>query len=341
MNAGLVITDQNREFIQSIIDSFDFYFLIVDETHHILFVNKAVCAAFGLEANKLLGQYCPKAIHNYNGPFPGCPLEISAKSGKAEQVEAYDAIHLRWLDSRIYPCPLLTKDYQKTFLHFTLDITARKLAQDDLAKTLTKLRTALGGIIQAIQNIVERRDAYTAGHQSRVADLARAIAVEMDLTENQKDALRIAGIIHDIGKISVPSEILSKPGKLSAIELNFIKGHPQVGHDILKEIDLPWPIADIILQHHERFDGSGYPSGLKGDGIMLEARIIAVADVVEAMASHRPYRAALGIDKALEEISKNKGILYDAKVAEACLRVFKEKEFRFRLEAENLVKPAE
>ncbi len=187
----------------------------------------------------------------------------------------------------------------------------------------------MGGIIQAISGTVEIRDPYTAGHQRRTADLARAIAREMGLAEDLRDGLRMAGSIHDLGKVAIPAEILSKPTKLTDLEYHLIQDHPQIGHDILKDIEFPWPVAEIILQHHERIDGSGYPRGLKGDEILWEARILTVADVVEAMASYRPYRPALGIDKALEEISKNSGILYDPKVVDACLRLFKNKGYVF------------
>ena len=200
---------------------------------------------------------------------------------------------------------------------------------EERKENLAKLRKALGGTIQVLVAAVETRDPYTAGHQQRVAHLARAIAQEMGLSLGQIEGIRMAGAIHDIGKIAVPAEILSKPGKITETEFGIIKTHPQVGYDILKGIEFPWPVAKIVLQHQERLDGSGYPAGLKGDEIILEARILAVADVVEAMASHRPYRPALGIDRALEEISKNRGILYDADVVDACVRLFREKGFKF------------
>jgi putative two-component system response regulator len=185
------------------------------------------------------------------------------------------------------------------------------------------------GLILTLSSTVEVRDPYTSGHQKRVAELACTIAKHMDLSEDHINAIQMAGVIHDLGKIAIPSEILSKPGRLSEIEFSLIKTHPQVGFDILKDITFPLPIAQIVYQHHERMDGSGYPQGLKGDKILLEARIMTVADVVEAMASHRPYRPALGIDTALEEISKNKGTIYDTDAANACLKVFREKGFKF------------
>ncbi len=196
-----------------------------------------------------------------------------------------------------------------------------------VAERTFQLKEALDGIIQAIASTVEIRDPYTAGHQLRVAGLTFAIAKKMGLSEDQAEGVRVAGTIHDLGKISVPGEILSKPGQLSELEFRIIKTHPQTGYDILKDMKFPWPLARIVLQHHERMDGSGYPQGLSCENTLLEARILAVADVVEAMASHRPYRPALGIDVALEEISKNKGVLYDSEVVGACLKLFKENEF--------------
>jgi PAS domain S-box-containing protein len=211
-----------------------------------------------------------------------------------------------------------------------LDITERKRTEDDLKNTLNMLRKAMGASIQALNRLVEMRDPYTAGHQRRVSDLARALAIEIDLSREQIDGIRMAGQIHDIGKISVPAEILTKPGRLNDMEFGIIKSHVQSGFDILKTIEFPWPIAQIVLQHHERIDGSGYPQGLLGEKILVEAKILGVADVVEAMVSHRPYRSALGIDRALEEISKNKGILYDQEVVDACLRLFHEKGYRLK-----------
>jgi putative nucleotidyltransferase with HDIG domain len=187
------------------------------------------------------------------------------------------------------------------------------------------------GTINTIAKIVETRDPYTAGHQQNVSKLATSIAQEMKLPQDKIEGIRIASLVHDIGKISLPAEILSKPSKLTEIEYSLIKDHPQIGYDILKPIEFPWPVAQIILQHHERMDGSGYPRGLKTDEILLEARIMGVADVVEAMSSHRPYRPALGIDKALEEIFKNKSILYDPEVVDICLKLFREKGFKFEL----------
>jgi putative nucleotidyltransferase with HDIG domain len=209
------------------------------------------------------------------------------------------------------------------------DRNVRCRVESELETNLNKLRKTLGAIIQAFEHTIEIRDPYTAGHQRRVADLARAIATEIGLSQDMIDGIRIAGIIHDIGKIYIPAEILSSPRSLTAMEFNLVKSHPQVGYDLLKAIEFPWPVAMIIKQHHERIDGSGYPKNLKGKDIMIEAKILAVADVVEAMASHRPYRPALGLDKALDEIRKNSGILYDTRIVNACLKIFKNGEFDF------------
>lgn len=209
------------------------------------------------------------------------------------------------------------------------DISARKQAEQALKESWGNLHEALEGAIQAMALTIEIRDPYTAGHQRRVSKLSCAIAKEMGLPEDQIEGIRVAGDIHDIGKIYVPAEILSKPGQITAIEYGIIKTHPQVGYDILKTIKFPWPVAQIVLQHHERLDGSGYPLGLSGDQILKEAKILIVADIVEAMSSHRPYRPAQGIDKALEEIIQHKGISYDSEVVDVCVKLFEEKNFRF------------
>lgn len=208
------------------------------------------------------------------------------------------------------------------------DITARKRTEKNLQKSFKTLQKAMDGVIQAMALTVEKRDPYTAGHQRRVADLAEAISREMGLSKKQVNGISLAATIHDVGKTSIPADILSKPGSLTDHEFGIIKTHPVVGYDIMKGIEFPWPIAQSIRQHHERLDGSGYPDGLMGEAIIVEARIIAVSDVVEAMSSHRPYRAALGIEKALEEIAKKKNTFYDPVAVDVCLWLFKEKGFK-------------
>jgi putative nucleotidyltransferase with HDIG domain len=201
-------------------------------------------------------------------------------------------------------------------------------AEDKLRQTLDSLRRAFNTTIQVMVSAVEMRDPYTAGHQKKAADVARAIATEMGLTGEKMDGIRMAGIIHDIGKLSIPAEILTKPTKLTNLEFSLIKEHSRIGYDMLKDVESPWPLAEIVYQHHERMNGTGYPRKLKGDEILLEARILAVADVVEAMGSHRPYRESLGLEAALEEIKNNKGIIYDGAVVDACLRLFREKGYQ-------------
>ncbi len=212
------------------------------------------------------------------------------------------------------------------------NITRRKEAEEKLQESFQKLEKTLAGTIQAIRAMVDTRDRYTSGHQQRVTELACAIAEAMGLTKEQIQAVHVAGELHDVGKITLPTEILTKPGRLNEIEFAMIRTHPKAGFDILESIDFPWPIAKMVLQHHERQNGSGYPGGLKANDILTEAKIIAVADVVEAMSSHRPYRPALGLDKALDEIETNRDTLYDPEVTDACMSVFRDGKFTFKNE---------
>lgn len=204
-----------------------------------------------------------------------------------------------------------------------IDITERKTIEEHLKESVNKLQKTTEGIIEAMAKTIEIRDPHTAGHERRVGKLAKAIAEELGLDEEKVQAIYLTGLIHDIGKIYVPAEILTKPGTLTDIEYKLIKVHPEMGYKILEKIDFSWPISKIILQHHERLDGSGYPFGLKNDEICLEARILAVADVVEAMSFHRPYRTSPGLEYALKEIEANSGKLYDPKVVQATLNLFK------------------
>ena len=208
-----------------------------------------------------------------------------------------------------------------------IEIDNGKRMQMELQHGFENLKKVMNSTVQAITRTIDKRDPYTSGHQHRVADLSRTIAREIGFSENEIEGIYIAAAIHDIGKISIPAEILSKPVQLSDIELRLIQAHSETGYDILKGIKFPWPIAEIVLQHHERLNGSGYPRGLAGDDVLMAARIIGVADVVETMASHRPYRPSIGIDKALEEITQNKGVLYEPLVVDACLKIFNNKEF--------------
>ncbi len=199
----------------------------------------------------------------------------------------------------------------------------------DLNRTVSTLKKSWEQTIQVLAGVSEVRDPYTTGHQRRVAELARAIAEELGMDRKKTRQIELAALIHDIGKIEIPSEILSKPGRLSEVEYRLIRTHPAAAYKILQSIDVPWSLADIVYQHHERMDGSGYPNGLKGDEILMEARIISVADTVEAMSSHRPYRAAKGLEAALDEVTSRRGILFDPEAVDACLRLFREERFSF------------
>ncbi|PKM78654.1 MAG: two-component system response regulator [Firmicutes bacterium HGW-Firmicutes-15] len=250
-------------------------------------------------------------------------------SGQADMQTTIDLIN----EGHIYR--FLTKPYKaEHFLNalkggseqYRLSAIARELEQKKIQ--LESLQKTVAGVINMLVSITEKRDPYTAGHQARVAEITGAIAVELSLSEGQVQGIKMAATIHDVGKICIPAEILSKPGLITEAENNLVKTHVQIGYDILKTVEFPWPIADIVYQHHERMDGSGYPLGLAGDKILLEARILAVADVVEAMAGYRPYRPAFTMEDALNEISQNRGILYDAEVVDACLKTFQGKGFK-------------
>jgi HD-GYP domain-containing protein (c-di-GMP phosphodiesterase class II) len=222
-----------------------------------------------------------------------------------------------------------TAELVRTNEQLRREVDHRKQAQKELQESLGRLTGIIGGTVMAIAAMVEKRDPYTSGHQARVAELARAIGRELGLPADRLEGLYIASGIHDIGKISLPAEILSKPSQQSSIEISLIQAHAQAGHDILRMVDFPWPVATIVLQHHERLNGSGYPQGLAGETILQEARIVGVADVVETMSSHRPYRPSIGLEKALEEISAHRGELYDPAAVDACLKVIREKRFEF------------
>jgi HD-GYP domain-containing protein (c-di-GMP phosphodiesterase class II) len=251
-----------------------------------------------------------------------CASALSAKWQAEQQVRALNVNLENLVHQR-------TAELQRSNQQLRREIDHRRSVQNELQESLDYLKKIIGGTVMAIAMTVEKRDPYTSGHQQRVAELARAIGREMGLSQDQVEGLAIASAIHDIGKISLPAEILSKPSQLSSLEMGLIQAHSQAGYDILKNVEFPWPVAQIVLQHHERLNGTGYPQGLSGEGILKEARIVGVADVVETMSSHRPYRPSIGLSKALEEISANKGILYDPDVVDACLVLMGEKRFEF------------
>ena len=324
---------ESEEKYRTILKDMDDIYFEVDIKGNITFVNSSCCKTSGYSEEELLGISFTK---------------ISIPDGIEMVRQYFGEIFLTGKTGKPFLWNLMKKNGEQGFFELVAslirdkqgkpigfrgigrDITERKRAEDLLKQTLASLRKAFGAIIKVMISAVEARDPYTSGHQTRSADIARSIATEMGLPADKIDGIRLAGSIHDIGKLSIPAEILAKPTKLTDLEFSLIKEHPQIGYEMLKDVESPWPLAEIVYQHHERMNGSGYPRKLKGDEIILEARIMAVSDVVEAMASHRPYRASLGIDAALEEIEKNKGILYDAAVVEACLRLFREKNFHIR-----------
>jgi PAS domain S-box-containing protein/putative nucleotidyltransferase with HDIG domain len=312
--------------------------IVLENTHDIVFqlspsgliqyVSPKVKEIYGYEPQDLMGAHFKKTTPLSELKRALKVLE-SALSGKEitnfeiNQVDANGKIIP--MEANVTP---VRKDGKIIAVEGILrDITERKHAEEEAKRGTEKLVKAMENTIQAMAMIVEMRDPYTAGHQRRVTQLACAIAREIGISEDRIIGLRLAGLIHDIGKVRIPAEILTNPDGLSEAEFTMIKMHPMIGYEILKTIDLPWPIARIVHQHHERMDGTGYPLGISGEDIIPEARILAVADVVEAIASHRPYRPSFGIDVALDEISKRRQKLYDSKVVGACIRLFRKKGF--------------
>jgi len=255
-------------------------------------------------------------------------LSLGMLTVVSKEMEAEDELkrHHDHLESMV-----LKRTSELTLLNKQLkqEIVERKLAEYKLKQSYNQLENNLDEMVRAMSLTVEERDPYTAGHQRRATELAVALAREMGLSEHQCKGLRMAGLIHDMGKIAIPAEILSKPGGLNNVEFQLIQRHPQVGYDILKQFDFPWAVDQIVLQHHERLNGSGYPHGLAGENILLEARILCIADVVETIESHRPYRPGRGIEVALQEIRQNRGLLYDPHGVDACLTLFKSKNFQY------------
>ena len=294
----------------------------------VIWANKTVADSLESAPDDLAGRKCYEMWFGRDRVCDDCHALTVFETGKRIKRER------KLSDGRIWniTCDPVRDDSGEIVgvVEVSSDITERKRAEAALRDSLTELQKSLRGTVSTISKIVETRDPYTAGHQTRVAKLARSIAEKMGLSEDHVELIYVAALVHDIGKISVPQEILSKPnGKLTELEWNIIRTHPEVGCEILENVDFPWPVTDVVMQHHERLDGSGYPMGLGADDIMLEARILSVADVVEAMSSHRPYRPKLGVEKAIEEIEENKGKLYDTETVNVCVGLLKNKEFKF------------
>jgi PAS domain S-box-containing protein/putative nucleotidyltransferase with HDIG domain len=325
------LKDFNEDIVQNMAEGI----AVEDAGGRIIFVNPAAADLLGYSPQELVGQHWTTIVSSAQHPSVQAAYERRMQ-GEADRYE----LQLVRKDGTLVPVlvsgsPRIEEGrFAGTLAVFT-DITEHKQVEEELQQSIERLERTFNETVQALASAIKTRNPYTAGHQQRVTQLACAIAREMGLPKEQIEGIRLAGLVHDIGKINVPFEILSNPDGITELEYGIIKAHPQIGYDILKAVDFPWPVAEIVLQHHERLDGSGYPQGLSGKEILLEARILGVADVVDAMASHQPYRAARGIDKALEEISQNRGVLYDPGVVGACLKLFKQKEFKFEQETRN------
>jgi PAS domain S-box-containing protein/putative nucleotidyltransferase with HDIG domain len=321
-----------KDFNEGIVQNMAEGIAVEDAEGCIIFVNPAAAGLLGYSPEELVGQHWMAIVPSDQHPSVQAAHE-RRMHGEADRYE----LQLVRQDGTLVPVlvsgsPRIEEGrFAGTLTVFT-DITEHKQVEEELQQSLKRLRRTFDETVQALASAIRTRNPYMAGHQQRVTQLACAIAREMGLPEEQIEGIRVAGLIHDIGKISVPVEILSNPDGISDLEYGIIKAHPQIGYDILKAVEFPWPVAEIVLQHNERLDGSGYPQGLSGDEILLEARILGVADVVDAMSSHQPYRAARGLDKALEEISQNRGVLYDPGAVGACLKLFKQKGFKFERE---------
>jgi PAS domain S-box-containing protein/putative nucleotidyltransferase with HDIG domain len=293
-----------------------------------IYANDEACRSHGYDEEELARMN----FYELNAPEYISTVEVKIEELMEKGQLAFESAHIR-KNASLMPVEVKSRIIKaggrKLILSVVHDITERKRTEEELRQTSARLQRAIEGTINAVALTTEFRDPYTAGHQHRVAKLACVIARELGLPEEQIEGVRVAGTLHDIGKIYVPAEILSRPGRLRQNEINLVKDHAQVGYDLLNKIEFPWPVARIVLQHHERMDGSGYPFGVSNDEILIEAQIMSVADVVEAMASHRPYRPALSIEQALLEISQQKGILYSTEVVDACLNVFTKKGFTF------------
>ena len=325
----LVALEESEEKYRTLVEhSSDGIFIYANNTF--MFVNDQLCRITDYTKEELYNTSPWKIIYP-NDRDKVKDIDLRRKMGE-DVPKAYDVrIVTRGGDIRYCEFAVTRIAYrgEDANLVSVRNITDRKQMEDELQDSLVKLENTIQNTLQAMAKIQEARDPYTTGHQLRVAALAQEIAKEMYLPEEWIRGIHVAALIHDIGKIYVPAEILSRPSKLTNSEFALVKTHPSVGYDILKTIEFPWPIADVVLQHHERLDGSGYPRGLKTGNILLEAQILAVADVVEAMSSHRPYRPAHSLETTLEEISKNKGRLYEPDVVDSCLWLITGKGFKF------------
>lgn len=325
----------NERLLSTTLGSLSDAVLSTDTEGRVTYLNPAALAQLGLDKRTALGAEVPalftireqetglpvsalEEICNPCGSHPMCEDMLLRTAGGLELPVSISVSPLTGVDGSFQGRVMVLRN-----------VSLKKKADADLRASMAALRTTFRQTVRALASMAEKRDPYTGGHQQRVARLACAIGRELGLPPDTLEGLEVAAILHDVGKIYVPAEILSKPARLSHMEMGLMKAHPEVGFEILREVSFPWPVARAVLEHHERMDGSGYPGGLKGPDICLEARILAVADVVEAMSSHRPYRASLGLPAALEEIENGSGRLYDPEAAEACLELMHSARFSF------------
>jgi HD-GYP domain-containing protein (c-di-GMP phosphodiesterase class II) len=282
----------------------------------------------------LVGKKCYQAYFGFSEPCRPCPAQraIITKKPQVETIarRGVGGEFLGWMEVHSFAWLNRSDGKVKGVINYIRDITTQWRTEEGIANTMRNLQDTLNGTLVAIANIQNRKSPFTTGHQVLVAQIACGIAKQMQLPQNMVDGFRVMGFIHDIGKLFIPAEILHKTSQLSEYEFTIVKAHPQIGYDIIKKIEFPWAVAQAVQQHHERLDGSGYPLGLSRKDIILEARILAVADVVEAMSSPRPYRPALGLSEAMNEIRQNQDILYDRKVVNVCENLFNEKKFIFK-----------
>ena len=322
--------EKEREYLLNLFENAPEGIVLCDKEQKIIQGNHAFCDMFGYTCEEIRGKDLDMLVTCNPGQLEEAQL-ITRQVLEGKNI-SMEGIRCR-RDGTPIPVSMIGVPFRvgQEYAIYAIyrDITEKVNSEEALRSSYEKLEQTLDGIIRTMAKVVETRDPYTAGHQQRVSELAVAIAKEMGLPDEQIEGIRVASVVHDVGKINIPSEILSKPGKLSEIEFRLIQSHPHSAYEILKNIEFPWPVADIVLQHHERLNGSGYPQGLHGENILLEARILSVADVVEAMSSHRPYRPGLGIDKALEEILSGRGTLFDEKAVDCCIRLFRKENFSF------------
>ena len=327
---------ESKEFLWHVIDSVPDYIFVKDSLGKYVLVNKALANLIGEDPKEIVGKTDDELLTKTkieNDAFKsifsntGNGRDDTKLNNKTEKLPFIEEDE-KWL--QVSKIPLKDRHYKGgETLGVAVDITNIKKTEILLKESVEKMKRLLEQTVQGLVLAVEIRDPYTAGHQKRVAKLAVEIGRKLGFSSDRLHGIRIAASIHDIGKIYVPAEILNKPGKISQVEFNLIKMHPQNGYEILKNIEFPWPVAEIVYQHHEKNDGSGYPRGLKGSEILIEAKVLVVADIVESMSSHRPYRPSLGIDAALEEIMKGRDTTFDAEIVDFCIELFRVDNFQF------------